>query len=108
VEVLRGIEYKLLNEFKLKGVVGCKKVFMKKDKKRLEAEDGGLKNREEWLLETDGSSLKEVLYMDSIDFTRTFSNSVMEMFDCLGVEASRMSIIKEIKMILDVYGIYIN
>lgn len=43
-----------------------------------------------------------------IDFRRTHSNSVMEMYDCLGIEAARLAIIKEIKLILDVYGIYIN
>jgi len=32
----------------------------------------------------------------------------MEMYDCLGIEAARLSIIREIKAILDVYGIYIN
>lgn len=43
-----------------------------------------------------------------VDFTRTFSNSCIEMYESLGIEAARQSIIKEIKMILDVYGIYIN
>jgi DNA-directed RNA polymerase II subunit RPB1 len=32
----------------------------------------------------------------------------MEMYDNLGIEAARQSIIREIRMILDVYGIYIN
>ena len=86
VEVLKAIEYKLLKDFKLKGITNIKKVFMKKDRRRYLAEDGSIKAAEEWLLETDGSNLKEIL----------------------GIEAARQSIIKEIKMILDVYGIYIN
>jgi len=59
-------------------------------------------------LETDGSNLKSILLNQLVDFKRTFSNSCIEMFECLGIEAARHSIIKEIKMILDVYGIYIN
>ena len=34
VDILKGIEYKLLKTYELKGVAGVKKVFMKKDKKR--------------------------------------------------------------------------
>lgn len=60
------------------------------------------------MLETDGSNLKEILYNDLIDFKRTHCNSVIEMYTILGIEAARLSIIREIKLILDVYGIYIN
>ncbi len=35
VDVLKGIEYKLLNALKLKGLTGVKKVFIRKDKRRM-------------------------------------------------------------------------
>lgn len=81
---------------------------MKKDRRKYPAEDGSIKNIEEWLIETDGSNLKEILLNDMINFKRSYCNSIMEMQDNLGIEAARQSIIKEIKVILDVYGIYIN
>jgi DNA-directed RNA polymerase II subunit RPB1 len=59
-------------------------------------------------METDGSNLKTILSIDEIDHTRTTSNNCVEMFEVLGIEAARESLISEIRMILDVYGIYIN
>lgn len=32
----------------------------------------------------------------------------MEIFEVLGIEAARISLIKEIRFILDAYGIYVN
>jgi DNA-directed RNA polymerase II subunit RPB1 len=43
----------------------------------------------EWILEADGSNLKEVLIQEGIDATRTFSNDVFEISTILGIEASR-------------------
>lgn len=39
------------------------------------SDEGSITNIEEWLLETDGSNLKEILLLDLIDFTRTFTNN---------------------------------
>ena len=108
VDILKCIEYKLLHTIKLKGVESVKKVFMKKDRRKYISDEGNINFKEEWMLETDGSNLKEIMVLDLIDFKRTYSNSCMEMQDRIGIEGARQSIIKEIKMILDVYGIYIN
>jgi len=32
----------------------------------------------------------------------------MEIFEVLGIEAARVSLIREIRFILDAYGIYVN
>ena len=60
------------------------------------------------MLETDGSNLKPILALDLVDHTRTTTNNCVELFEVLGIEAARESLIHEIRMILDVYGIYIN
>ncbi|MFO0131754.1 MAG: hypothetical protein ACK52J_04530 [bacterium] len=87
--MLKCIEYKLLNTIKLKGVEDVKKVFMKKDKRKYVTEEGNINYIEEWLLETDGSTLKEIMILDLVDFKRTYTNSCMEMQERLGIEASR-------------------
>lgn len=61
VDILKGIEYKLLKSLKLKGIENVKKVFMKREKRRYVAEDGSVKAKEEWVLDTDGSNLKAIL-----------------------------------------------
>jgi DNA-directed RNA polymerase II subunit RPB1 len=62
---------------------------MKKDRRRFIAEDGSIKSKEEWLLETDGSNLKEILSNELIDYRRTFTNNCIEMQENLGIEAAR-------------------
>ena len=41
------------------------------------------------MIETDGLALREILAVDKVDFTRTISNSVREVFAVLGIEAAR-------------------
>jgi len=48
------------------------------------------------LIETDGIALGKVLTVEHVDHTRTLSNSVIEVFNVLGIEAARQSLIKEI------------
>jgi len=57
---------------------------------------------------TDGCNLSAVMQLEEVDFTRTFSNNVSEMFAVLGIEAVRQSLMKELREVLDFYGIYVN
>jgi len=58
---LRGIEQTILKKIRIKGILNIKKVYMKKFKRRVIEQDGSLVNKEEWILETDGSNLKVIL-----------------------------------------------
>jgi DNA-directed RNA polymerase II subunit RPB1 len=44
------------------------------------------------MLETDGTSLKEVLSTKDVDSCRTYTNDVLEIFDVLDIEAVRKAI----------------
>lgn len=43
-----------------------------------------------------------------VDPTRTVSNNIMEIFETLGIEAVRKALINELRVVLNVYDIYIN
>ena len=43
-----------------------------------------------------------------VDPTRTVSNSIIEIFETLGIEAVRKALINELRVVLNVYDIYIN
>jgi DNA-directed RNA polymerase II subunit RPB1 len=64
--------------------------------------------KDHYIIETDGVELKGVMSHPKIDHKIITSNSVREILTVLGVEAARMSLLREIKMVLGVYGIYIN
>lgn len=52
------------------------------DKKRIYlTEDGEFKAVEEWILETDGTSLTKVLSERDVDPVRTYTNDIIEVFD---------------------------
>jgi DNA-directed RNA polymerase beta' subunit len=50
----------------------------------------------EWVLDTDGTNLIELLANPNIDSTRTISNDIREIYDTLGIEAARNALYKEL------------
>jgi DNA-directed RNA polymerase II subunit RPB1 len=106
---LKEIESILLNQLSLKGIPEIKKVYMRKQKrKNYNSQNGELYEFEEWLLETDGCNLASVLTVSGVDYQRTYSNNIVETIGVLGIEAVRQSLLKELRMVLRFYGIYVN
>ena len=50
----------------------------------------------EWVLDTDGTNLMEILSNPNIDATRTISNDIREIYSVLGVEAARNALYHEL------------
>ncbi|KXN93013.1 DNA-directed RNA polymerase II subunit rpb1 [Leucoagaricus sp. SymC.cos] len=67
-----------------------------------------LRGVKEWVLETDGINLKTVTCINGVDFTRTYSNSCVEIFIVLGIEAARAAIMKELHGVIEFNGSYVN
>ena len=49
-----------------------------------------------------------VFSIEGVDATRTTSNHIIEILQVLGIEAARNSLVKELRMILGTYDIYVN
>jgi DNA-directed RNA polymerase II subunit RPB1 len=64
--------------------------------------------KEEWVLETEGVNLKTVMCIDGVDFKRTYSNSCVEIFNVLGIEAARAAILRELRSVIEFNGSYVN
>lgn len=71
------------------------------------AEQSGKKSGEssvqefmERYLQTEGSDLRWVLNQPGVDFTRTYCNSVKEVYHVLGVEAARTLLVREMRATL--------
>jgi DNA-directed RNA polymerase II subunit RPB1 len=67
-----------------------------------------IEDKKNWIIETDGCALAKVLPVPGVDATRTTSNSIYEILQVLGIEAVRLCLIRELRMILGTYGIYVN
>lgn len=80
----------------LKGIKGIKRVVIRK-------EESG-----EYVLYTEGSVLKEVLAIEGVDATRTRTNNVNEIFEVMGIEAARSSLIHEATETLKEQGLTVD
>lgn len=106
--LLKRIENELLDHVALCGVEGITKVYTSSQTRQTYVHGKGFTKIEEWVLETDGTNLLELLAHPDIDHTRTVSNDICEIGDVLGIEACRGSILKEIQAILHSYDLYVN
>jgi DNA-directed RNA polymerase II subunit RPB1 len=92
----------------LQGIESIKKVYMDLKKRIVVNEAGEFQANVEWILQTDGTSLMRVLSERDVDHVRTYSNDIQEIFSVLGIEAARKSIEKEMNMVYQFYGRYVN
>ena len=63
---------------------------------------------EDWIINTIGSNLDDVLTLDEVDGNRTFTNNIHETARVLGVEAARNLIIKEGLKTMQEQGLDVN
>jgi DNA-directed RNA polymerase II subunit RPB1 len=110
-EILKFLESKLLRDLSLKGVSLIKKVYVKEAKRSYFDNNTGAfitDKMKEFIIETDGTSLSNVFFIDEVDFTRSISNDINEIYTCLGVEAVRKALINELRAVLKPYDVYVN
>ncbi|GLB36718.1 putative DNA-dependent RNA polymerase catalyzes the transcription of DNA into RNA using the four ribonucleoside triphosphates as substrates [Lyophyllum shimeji] len=107
---LRQLENTMLNSVSLRGVKGVKRVFLMEQDRVVMTPEGSIETgrEKEWVLETDGVNLKTVMCIEGVDFTRTYSNSCVEIFNVLGIEAARNAIMKELRGVIEFDGSYVN
>ena len=67
-----------------------------------------LENIKKKYLVSDGINLVDIMNSPYVDFINTCSNDIIEIFDLLGIEASRQILIDEIISVVDHAGEYIN
>lgn len=107
-EMLAQMQAKILNDLHLFGVKGITKVYLSEKKVTKWNEEKGFVTSKEWLLETDGTHLAEIMTFPQVDHTSTVSNDIVEMFEVLGIEAARASLFNELRNVLSFDGAYVN
>ncbi|MBU7003950.1 MAG: DNA-directed RNA polymerase subunit A'', partial [Theionarchaea archaeon] len=63
---------------------------------------------EEFVIYTEGSNLTDVLVIPEVDFTRTTTNSIVEIEEVLGLEAARRAIVEEMIQTLQKGGLEVD
>ncbi|KAG9383083.1 DNA-directed RNA polymerase [Pyrenophora tritici-repentis] len=104
----------LLDDVTLRGVPGVERAFIREHCVTKKRDDGSLLHSKsspeckEWVLDTTGTALAEVLSIPGVDATTTYSNSFIEILAVLGIEAARAGLLKELGMVLSFDGSYVN
>jgi DNA-directed RNA polymerase II subunit RPB1 len=92
IYLLKNFQDELLSNVVLRGVKKLNKVILRKVKDNMVETSGAYKKQEIWVLDTVGTNLLNVLALDYIDASRTFSNDIVEIYNVLGIEAARQAI----------------
>ena len=98
LELLLGINEWILENFKLKGLDGIKSTEIDTNSRLIsfDNKDNNFEESSEMVIFTEGINLIDVRYINGIDLNRTYCNEVNETFKCLGIEAARSSLLKEL------------
>lgn len=108
IYLLKNFQDSLLNNIVLRGISGIRNVLARKLQNMVVMEDDKYIRKDTWVLDTTGSNLLETLGLDFIDYRRTISNDIKEVFDILGIEAARQVIYNELTEVFEFSDIYIN
>ena len=93
---LRFLEEKVLDTV-LTGVDGVGGVHLRKVKNELVYDEkvAGYAQKEQYVLDVDGTNLYQLMVFPGADGTRTFSNDIHEINDVFGIESARLAIFEE-------------
>ncbi|RZD41126.1 MAG: hypothetical protein CXT73_05570 [Methanobacteriota archaeon] len=106
IYLLKKFQETLLSSINLRGVKNIKKVVMRKVMDEVVKHEDKYVKEENWVLDTVGSNLVDLLALDFIDYTKTTTTHIPEVYNILGIEAARQTIYNEFVDVME--NSYIN
>lgn len=103
------IKSDFLSSITVTGIPGIDKAFISQ-KPVVEYDESGALNmkRKEFVIETDGINMKDVIKIPGVDSNRIYCNDPQEMMTMFGVEVARNTLLEEIRHVIESGGSYIN
>jgi DNA-directed RNA polymerase II subunit RPB1 len=102
---LKKFQNKLLNSIVIRGIPGIKDVTFRKDRQYVEIKDGKYQQVEQFVLDTNGSNFIKVMNHPMVDGTKVYSTNVWDIYEILGIEATRATLLNEINGLFDSVGV---
>nr|UXY87553.1 DNA-directed RNA polymerase II largest chain [Cryptomonas curvata] len=91
------------------GTFKIKKIYSRKiETTAINMANGLINFSNEFVLDTEGVDLRYILNYNGIDYTRSLSNDILEIFKILGIEAVRKVLIQELRNLISFDGSYVN
>ena len=104
IDIFKNINNDILNNIPIKGIEGITDIVIDSKTYKYSNDESISKN----YLISDGVNLINIFNQDIVDFTNTYSNDIIEIYDVLGIEAAREVLINEVSSVVDDAGEYIN
>ena len=117
LSIIKSINADIINNIHIKGIYGITDIIITEESiSKINDEKSELHDKTSYSLEnikkkylvSDGINLVNIMNSPYVDFINTCSNDIIEIFDLLGIEASRQILIDEIISVVDHAGEYIN
>jgi DNA-directed RNA polymerase beta' subunit len=104
---LKKLQNRLLTGIVIRGVAGIKAVTFRQDKDTMEydAEEGKYKPVTQYVLDTDGTNFLAVMNHPYVDGSKLVSSHVHDIYENLGIEATRSTLIQEITTLFEEAGV---
>ena len=104
---LKKLQNRLLTGIVIRGVAGIKAVTFRQDKDTMEysSEEGIYKPVTQYVLDTDGTNFLAVMNHPYVDGTKLVSSHVHDIYNNLGIEATRSTLIQEITTLFEEAGV---
>ena len=98
---LKALQNKILMGTIVRGVPGLRAVSFNKTTDQYELNDDKYSAVDQFVLDTDGSNFQDTMCHPDVDGTRLLSNNVHDIFENLGIEATRAVLFKEISTLFE-------
>jgi DNA-directed RNA polymerase II subunit RPB1 len=108
INLLKQIACEIREKVIIKGIKDIESVSMFKNKFNTQLVANTYTKKEEWVLNTNGVNFIDICNNKYVDYTRSYSNDIYEMYELLGIEATRSILLSEIKEVIESSGNYVN
>lgn len=107
--LVQSIMQQLLGTVRLCGVPGINNTSTQTmDRTVVDPSTGQINVKPEIIIDTEGSALMPVWACDAVDWTRTVTNDIAEIYKTCGIEAAVTALFFELRMVLSYDGCYVN
>lgn len=104
LQFMRDFE-KQLSEMTIRGMDGIEIADVMEKSCMTYQPDGGYIAGKEWMIQTKGSNILDIMSDDAVDYKRTMTNDIMSFADIFGIEAARNLVIQEYSIIYQSNGV---
>tara|TARA_B110000858_G_scaffold176186_1_gene210194 strand:- start:246 stop:4811 length:4566 start_codon:yes stop_codon:yes gene_type:complete len=102
ISIIKKINNDLLENIVIKGVENINGIVMTEIMSNTKIENK-MESIKEWILETDGTNLIDILALDYVDSKKTISNDIIETYEIFGIEGTRNILIQELDEVFEEY-----